>query len=71
MTPAQRLADLLPALLCGAVEDVTGQPCRRVGCDGSHSPTGVDPWAPVAANQPTAPVGRAASGDTTTPEETR
>lgn len=71
MADPQPLADLLPALLCGAVEDVTGQPCRRVGCDGTHSWQGVDPWVPVAADQPTAPVGRAASGDTTTPEETR
>jgi hypothetical protein len=42
-----------PALLCPAVEDVTGHPCRRLDCDGVHSVSGVDPWvSPVAPTQP-------------------
>jgi hypothetical protein len=43
------------ALLCPAVEDVTGFPCRRIACDGSHSASGVDPWSapqPSPATEP-------------------
>jgi hypothetical protein len=53
-----------PALLCPAVEDVTGHPCRRLDCDGVHSVSGVDPWvSPVAAADLPAPVGRPRTGD--------
>ena len=44
MTPPESLAALLPALLCGAVEDITGHPCRRLQCDGTHSWDGDTPW---------------------------
>jgi hypothetical protein len=58
VTDPQPLAALLPALLCPAVEDVTGFPCRRIACDGVHSASGVDPWAsPVAAADLPVPVG--------------
>ena len=70
MADPQPLADLLPALLCGAVEDVTGQPCRRVGCDGTHSWSGVDPWAPAPA-APVRPDRRVRTRPATTPEDTR
>jgi hypothetical protein len=37
VTAPQPLAVLLPALLCPAVEDITGHPCRRLQCDGAHA----------------------------------
>jgi hypothetical protein len=45
VTDPQPLA-ALPALLCTAVEDVTGHPCRRIGCDGIHAWDGSNPWQP-------------------------
>ena len=47
----QRLGELLPGLLCGAVEDITGRPCRRIGCDGTHAWDGTNPW-PSTDTQP-------------------
>lgn len=62
------LAALRPALLCTAVEDITGHPCRRLACDGQHSWLGDDPWTAGRADE--MPHREAARHTATTEEKT-